>query len=46
MDQENAPHTAICQMELKYAADKGVTGLELYDEGWFNIKHIDFDGGR
>lgn len=46
MDQENAPHTAICQMELKYAIDKGVTGLELYNEGWFNVKHIDFDGGN
>lgn len=46
MDEENAPHTAICQMELTYAVDKGVTGLELYNEGWFNVKHIDFDGGQ
>ena len=44
MDAENAPHTAICQFLLTYAFDKGVTGLELYDDGWFNIKHIDFDG--
>lgn len=46
MDKENAPHTAICQFELKYAMDKGVTGLELYNEGWFNVKHIDFDDGN
>lgn len=46
MDKENAPHTAICQFELKYAMDKGGTGLELYNEGWFNVKHIDFDDGN
>lgn len=43
MDADNAPHTAICQMDLTYAADKGVTGMELYSDGWMNLKHITFD---
>ena len=43
IDEEHAPHTALFQMHLNYAADKGVVGLEgLYDD-WFNIKYIDFD---
>ena len=43
MDVNNAPHTAICQMDITYAADKGVTDLELYSDGWMNLKHINFD---
>lgn len=42
IDKNKAPHSAIAQVNLNYAADKGIQGMELYASGWFNIKHIDF----
>jgi ABC-type transport system substrate-binding protein len=43
MNKQHGPHTPIAQVQLNYAADKGIYGMELYASGWFNIKHINFD---
>lgn len=43
MREEAGPHISLVQVELTQAIDKGVTGVNLYDNGFFDFRYVSYN---
>ncbi len=46
MREESAPQTALVQLKLTEAVNYGLTGVEIYQNGFFSFRYVSFDKSK